>query len=428
MRHGYSLLFFSYFALLLFAWMVARYRFSPAVAFLGTWCCSMGLLAVGSLTLAFGPEPLSAETLKFLLMAGVCVTIGAVVAHLVPTLRRPSRAIDMGNDTTREQAFRLPSIRVLAGVALVCSVIHVFRAVPSLSVFLASAGSIRDQLTDPAQLASNKLATVATYAAMIVMPVLGAYWVRHKRITWWMIATLGAVTLLAVSAVGKFMFIFVGLTFINIVLYSRRRGRSVRLAPILAAAGGIVGVFIIVEELRSRRESIDEPRQSQGLASTLFVYATGYVPAFSSFYEEYRAGDVTTFPVNEDFDPRSKRFGNQTFSGIYRALASVGLVGRSASNRYEGSFNVYSLHRDLIMDFGVSGSLVALFFLGFISTSVYRHCDLGTARHLVFVSLLTTQMEFSLVYSLFGFMFYPVMLVCSPFLSRKMPPQPRGAS
>jgi oligosaccharide repeat unit polymerase len=153
------------------------------------------------------------------------------------------------------------------------------------------------------------------------------------------------------------------------------------------------------------------------LSRVIYAYATGYIPAFDGFYLEYKSGNVTTAPTNPDYDASHQRFGSQTFAAVYRLLAQMKILKQSASNRYEGvSFNVYTIYRDLITDFGVVGSLASVSVVAFMVTYVKRCLWMKKAWAIIFMALLITQMEFTLIYSLFGFIFYPMILLLSPTL------------
>jgi oligosaccharide repeat unit polymerase len=426
MNLGYPQLLICYLLLLGVAGQLSRGRFSPAIAFYFTWCVSLGLLALGTQWDGFKPPALPLPAFNYLAAAGGSFLAGVIGAHLIK--RKPPRQKPAGETSAppaRREFYRETPLKLLALVAAVCAAIHFHREIPDLTIFLQTAGTIRDELTDPTRIQASLLPTLATYASIIVIPVAGVYWLRRQRLRWWIVLAAAAAAVLALMTVGKFFFIFVGLVFINSALYSQPPGkrRKKSRAPLLGAGAVIALAFLVVTMLREHRDPLDESTQpGTGMVGTVYVYATGYVPAFGSFYAEYLAGDISTAPTNPDYDPNQRRFGNQTFSGAYRLLAALGIVKSSASNRYDGAFNVYTLHRDLIMDFGTYGSLCFLLLLGFGATLLSRMLDHREPKNLVLLSLLTAQMEFSLIYSLFGFIFYPLALVAAPALVGRTKP------
>ena len=422
MPYGYFLLLICYLIMLGLSWWLARRRFSPSIALYATWIISLSLLAVGACVDGYEAPPLERPVFTYLLLAGMSHLAGAFFAHSLGRIKHSRAASVMTNsDPPPEDFYRRGLLGLLAAIALVFALLHIHREIPNLRVFIANAGSIRDEITDPSNLRPALFSTLATYSAMVVVPVAGLYWLRRRSINWWMISAVSAAVLLALVTVGKFFFIFAGLTFVNMGFYSQNasRRRRIRLGPLIAAAATILLAFAVVSELRSRRETVGSA-PVLGLVHTIYIYATGYIPAFGHFYQEYRAGELTTFPTNPDYRPENERFGNQTFSGIYRLLAKLNVVKESASNKYEGRFNVYTIHRDLIMDFGVIGGLSFIFLAGFGLTLLVRLLDQRRPNNILLLSLLTTQMQFSLIYSLFGFIFYPLVLILSPLLVRSI--------
>ena len=429
----YWLLWLCYGGMLLLSLRLSGWRFSPAVAFFFTWSASLGLLAIGSLSLEFSAVPLPTSAFRYLLLAGCAFLAGVVLAHVIRPDGGAGGEAGEGSDASGESqaevgAFHLPALKALAASALVFTALTILRDAPDLRAYLADGGAIRDELTDPTGGRSSILGALAIYSALSVVPVASAYWLYSRTVRWWMVGPTVAAALLALLAIGKFVLIFLGLTFLNAWFYHRsdvRPASATKRAgagPVAIVLAVLLGAFWVTTELRGRAESGAERALPNGFLGVLYVYANGYVPAFGEFYQEHADGFLSTAPTSSDYDASATRLGNQTFSGIYRFLAQVGLARYSASNRYEGVFNVYTIYRDLIMDFGVPGSVVFIFLVGLGVTLLHNAIAGRGARALILLSLVTTQMEFSLIYSLFGFAFYPVILLVSPLLAR--PPAP----
>ena len=416
----YFQLWLCYSVLLLLITRLTRDRFSPAIAFFATWSLSLGLLSLGSLHPDFQQPALPRSASFYLMLTGCCFFSGTIFAHaLGPTARkRSARSQGEGRAEIRE-SFNLPGLKALALVALVFTVLYIYSEAPDLQSYLTSGRAIREQLTDASAGPASGLATIATYAALIVIPVAAIHWLRRRSIRWWMIIPILSLGVLALLSISKFLLIFLSLTFLNIALYQRAVNPASRVhrGPIFAVVAVIFCAFFVTTELRNRIDSGEGRAFRSGLAFTIYDYATGYVPAFGKYFEEYLDGAVTTSPINADYSADNRRPGNQTFSGIYRLLAQAGLVSQSASNRYQGAFNVYTIYRDFIIDFGIGGSLACTFLIGFSVTLFYRLSNRNKAGTVVLLALVTTQMEFSLMYSLFGFIFYPFLLLLSPLLT-----------
>ena len=408
MNTSYVPLAAAYLLFLLVSARLSRGRFSPAIAFFVTWSVSLGLLAVGpALSPYFLSPPLSDDAANFLLAIGGCFLSGTFVAHAVgkPRLVRQSAKVT--------PAFELRLLQCLAAASLLLAGFALYRDAANFREYLTNASAIRAQLTST-DAQGSAIGSLATYAALVVTPVAAVYWLYFRRIRWWQLAPLLAIGLLSIAAIGKLMVIFLSLTFINQFLYHQRvTSRRMRRGPLIVTCMAVATIFVVTTYLRNVGRT-DNANSRSGLAVTIFDYATGYVPAFSGYFAEYLAGEVSTSPVNPDYDPSVRRFGNQTFSGVYRTLAQLGLLDRSATNRYDGAFNVYTIYRDLVMDFGVTGTYVAIFFLSLVVTLFYRFRDPRNPSQTLVLSLATTQIEFTLIYSLFGFVFFPLMLICSP--------------
>ena len=431
----YCLLWLCYGGMLLLALKLAGWRFSPAVAFFFTWSASLALLAIGSLSEEFAAVPLPVSAFRYLLGAGFAFLVGVVLAH---TIRQDGGTGDgegeeggaSGDAPAEAEAINVPALKLLAMAALGFTLLSILRDAPALRSYLADGGSIRDELTDPTGGRSSLLGALAIYCALAAVPVASVHWLYTRAVRWWMIVPAVAAALLALLAIGKFVLIFMGLTFLNAWLYHRADARTVSrskragFGPAAIVLGVILAAFWVTTELRGRAESGADRTLPSGFLGVLYVYANGYVPAFGAFYQEHSDGFLSTAPTSSDYEASAGRLGNQTFSGVYRFLAQAGLARYSASNRYEGTFNVYTIYRDLIMDFGVPGSLIFIFLVGLGVTLLHNAIAGRGARALILLSLITTQMEFSLIYSLFGFAFYPVVLVVSPLLARAPAPEP----
>lgn len=416
----YFQLWLCYFALLLMSLRLTRGQFSPTIAFFVTWNITLGLLSLGSIHSEFRPPPLARSASFYLLLAGSSLFAGSFFAHaLGPLTRKRTAHASTDVQIQRRDSFNLPFLKLLSIGAMLFTFLYIVKDAPDLRTYISSGHSIREQLTDPSNSSASGIAAVATYAALIVLPVSAIYWFRHRKVKWWMIIPLLSVVLLSLLSIGKFLIIFLGLTFLNAALYHQATIPTLRVrrGPIFAIVATILCAFSLITALRSQTDNVLEPAPRAGFAFTIYDYATGYVPAFGRYYEEHLNGDVSTLPTNADYNADNGRFGNQTFSGFYRLFAQLSLVKQSATNRYEGTFNVYSIHRDLIMDFGISGALLSMFLIGLFSTLLYRHCKSNEPRKAILLALITTQLEFTLIYSLFGFIFYPMLLFISPLLA-----------
>lgn len=427
MPAGYIALLTLHGVLLLLSWRIARKRFSPAVAYFGTWTVSLFGLAIAPLLDQHQEQP-SYATVTYLSAAAIAVFMGTCTAHAIGPVRRRWCQVRSGEFCKDRYRFRLLYLIAATGFLLVA--FKFYSQYPNPLELLSNAKTIRAQLSDPnRETKSDVLLTLATTVTVLAIPAASLYWIRRRRFRWWVAAIVGTAALLTLITVGKFFAIFCTIIFLNVLLYARIPGATIRIPfrPILVVGAFLLSVFIVVTNLRTRSDT-DLHESEGGLLQTAYVYCTGYIPAFNSFFDEYLVDGLTTFPINPDYDPHSRRVANQTLSGVYRAAASLGIVQRSATNRYDGAFNVYTIYRDLILDLRVVGSLLAAFAFACCSALVFRLTKPDSGRAVVLLSLLTAQMQFSLIYSLGGFVFYPIALMLAPLMVRPRTPSDHSES
>jgi oligosaccharide repeat unit polymerase len=149
-----------------------------------------------------------------------------------------------------------------------------------------------------------------------------------------------------------------------------REGAIRRISRRLLAKAGLAGaaVFSLFAGIAFVR--IGRIDSSIGLIvyEKLALYAFGYLPAFS----EWLDGQLKTGNLGSETWGSSSLGSMQYLDGIDGSLA------RTSSQWVQvlpdgTSTNVYSAFRNLILDFGISGTIIAMFVAGFLLSRLYVH-------------------------------------------------------
>jgi len=404
---------------LMASWYFSGRRFSPAVAFFGFWLCSLVLISWGQSKATYDYGMISPNAYLFLLKAGGLFGLGAISGTLLVSIGRLRGVVSSATTKASvKMKFDRLSMFCLSLGSFVLTVTDLYIEKPDFRHFVQAAASTREKLTEHGVGQTAVLAAAATCALMVVIPAIFASVLETKRVLWWYLLPFLSIALLSLVSVGKFAVIFLALCGFNTaLLWSGLNGFRIRKRLVLIGGASIALIFWVTSVLRGSLDSSGESKV-EAFGHLVYDYATGYIPAFGGYFEEYTSDSLSTRPSSEDYDLENPRWGNQTFAGMYRLLSYAGLSTRSASNHYEGTFNVYTVFRDLITDFGVNGALGLCFLVGLALQWIFLLGRPGNLRWLIFLSLAMVQMEFSLVYSLFGLIFYPVSLLLSPYLVR----------
>jgi oligosaccharide repeat unit polymerase len=299
-----------------------------------------------------------------------------------------------------------------SAAAVVMTLVFVQTGHSELGTYSRGAFASREAL---GTMSSSIPGALAIYVSLILSPLSLVVLMNDGLKSWWMFVPLAVILAMAVLSVAKFAVIFCCILAFNVWQFVPKKpgGYWRRFAFPLVLVLFLSGLIVTAAYLRGALHAAGDGAVSNPVVKVVYDYATGYIPAFSGFYDEYVQRVVSTMATAGE---QENRFGNQTFAGIYRLLAMLGVVEGSSFNHYDGAFNVYTILRDLIVDFGVGGSLLAVLLLGFTSQLLFRLVPVNTYRGAVLNGLIFTQMQFSLMYSLFGFIFYFVCLIISPFL------------
>ncbi len=178
----------------------------------------------------------------------------------------------------------------------------------------------------------------------------------------------------------------------------------------------VVSSLITIMRLNGKEEN----SKKVSFFPIIFTYTSGYIPSFGNFYDEYSTNTtLSTMPSYENYQNVKNRFGNQTFAGFYRLMQKLKIVKYGATVHYEGLFNVYTFYRDLITDFGIKVTYMICFLIGIITGLLNKLLNRENPIHLIYITIITTILVFTLTYSLFGFTFIFLMLFSPKILIQK---------
>ena len=159
-------------------------------------------------------------------------------------------------------------------------------------------------------------------------------------------------------------------------------------------AVGLIPASIFVQ-LNRANFSFSDPAQVQAVLPSLEVAAFGSVPVFTFWFDQQPsiAPDLT--------------WGAETFAGPANLL-----LNSQVPRGHTGDFvlfgsgiesNVYTMFRDLIDDFGVAGSLLALALFGFLGRVAFDKVRAGSRRALAPLSAVYAVTFFGLIINPFSF-------------------------
>jgi oligosaccharide repeat unit polymerase len=134
---------------------------------------------------------------------------------------------------------------------------------------------------------------------------------------------------------------------------------------------------------RGMSDSEDLGEVFESLSKYFSSYFYGHLYAFSDWFSYYLNGISSI-----DYKSSEMHFGLYTFNGLFNLLGSPDPLPQGVYDEYFTipdvlTSNIYTWFRGLLMDFGVVGSLIFMFFIGFVS-------------HLGFVKLLYNRRPYAM--------------------------------
>ncbi len=219
------------------------------------------------------------------------------------------------------------------------------------------------------------------------------------RITLISVLPLAALIIKEVAEVGRagilFGFAEYGLVFF-LILSKKKKDKTrfnYKLAiSVLLAVGLFVTSVTLIKNLRGttdlftgKTRSMKKLENSVFLTPSIYLYLSGHIGVLNKFLEKN----------NEE-----KRFGESTFQVVYNILSKFGVTYKPKI--YQKGYyipiwmNTGTFIRELLADFGVSGLLLFLYFLGiFISLAWYNYFSAFNITYLIVLVFFTLIIFFS---------------------------------
>jgi oligosaccharide repeat unit polymerase len=160
----------------------------------------------------------------------------------------------------------------------------------------------------------------------------------------------------------------------------------------------IVAPLIIVSFLSRGLYTIDDPEElKQRLIGNLSSYAFLHLHAFSDWFS-FAVGQHAV----QSYPPEPLTFGFFTFVAPFQLLGSTKTVPDGYYDEYFAfgdyfSSNIYTIYRGLITDFGLPGSLLAMYFFGAIFNAAFlqmmtsRYAAVSIGVVFLFINVLYTS-------------------------------------
>ena len=160
---------------------------------------------------------------------------------------------------------------------------------------------------------------------------------------------------------------------------------------LVCGAGVLSVLFILSSLLRYKMYNLS---QLSLIYEKLTVYYVGFLSGFSQWFElsSYQSSDLG--------------LGQYTLAGLYDVFGfqekDLGIFSAAVPvGNY--STNIYTVFRYLLQDFGVAGSLLLLFCVGFIAGYCYKRTKQGSYITMPILIIFYTQLLFSNTTSIFGY-------------------------
>lgn len=408
-----------------------RHIINPMTLFHGLW---------GFLFLVFGFRfqlfpaasfiELSVDVTGYYLVFFLTFFFGGVVSHII--FRLLSNRIPLGkavlSDVAIFDASRYQIVKLISYAALALSVAAVFTNKFSLMDYASIGGTIRASMTEEYKPTEGMFSLLASYFSWIALPICTLLLIKTKQRKLWMYFPYVALILVSIISLGKYNLILMLALVFNIwLLCQKLQLRTLKKVakPISIALITIVLLFGGSAYLRDNISTeIDYSTRSYPIAFLIFMYGFGNINNFSEYYTAYnqdsgqsstQIAGFTNFKTSQDL-----RWGEVSFSGLYRVGYWLGLADSVSYTRYEGvrNFNTYSILRNYIDDFGVRGSYFAAFLTGFFCNFLFLITNKNKASGIIFVALIFCFIQYTAIHSLFNFIFFYITILAAPLVSK----------
>lgn len=323
---------------------------------------------------------------------------------------------------------KFPILQVTSSASVVLSIIALLNSEISLVQYIKNGDVIRAAMTLEYNPTKNIASLLASYFAFVALPLCSILLFTSTNRKLWMYFPFISLFIVSAMALGKYnILISMAIVFNSWVLCNNPNVRNLLkvVKPIIYSIFVVIILFSSTALIRKNvADEINFSEKSFPVSFLLFMYGFGHVNNFTEYYNtlDTFTGDSSTQNAGfTNFSQNQKRyFGERTFSGVYRVLYWVGLKNSVSYTRYEGvrNFNTFSILRNFIDDFGVNGSLAAMVATGFICNLLFLGLNKNKASGIILITFIFLFIEFTVIHSIFNFIFVYIVLVFSPLMSR----------
>lgn len=311
----------------------------------------------------------------------------------------------------RANLCRLLSLAIFLFAAV--SAVLEIREKGGIASYIALAPFIREQKT-VIQMSELSVGYFAQLLNFLVLPFCYLHIFVRRKIDYVLMLPIFTILVNSIINFGRADIVLASLVVMNTYLLTTVRKRR-EAGSIVKVIGPIfltvMVIFFAYQAFRHPIEDVSPGNEAilgdNTAAKTFYFYVTGSLPAFSQVF-----GD------NGVFDDASLGYGLNLFGGVAK-LVQFAIYPDIKVNlyRYEGVFtpmlcNIFTVFRELILDFGMYGSIWAFLAIGVITGAIYEaYLRSGSRRLLIILVVIFTFLEYSVFYSAFGFIFMNLLFV-----------------
>lgn len=382
----------------------------------GTWLTPASIWCVGWFVLTFIPlllaisAPINPISILYILSISVvfCLPVLGV------DWKRVTYYIEETGGSSFDTGFLRISFYVLSAIAIISLSIHlsiqgVTLASLTTNFFETSSSLIVDRYTQSTiENIFAQISNIFTYAIVGLggLIFLG-YRSFHGKVLVIILAMAPSLALMTIAGAKGTIFLCIAL-FYGGVLVRRMRAGDNRLIDAVTLKRGLLGLlallpFVTISFLsRGLYEEASRLDLTSSLYRNFISYSSAHVYAFSDWFSWKVGFDSNLFYARDELTG-----GFFTFMSLFKALGSTREVPPGYYDEYfQYSWflqtNIYTIFRGLITDFSLIGSFVFMYFIGFLSNSMFvrlvsnGNSSWGVAFYIIFCGFVYTSFLISI--------------------------------
>ena len=405
-----------------------RNIFTPIVVFHSIWTI---IFILYSLREIFFPVVdlgmLNHDASIFYLIIFMCYFAGAILALFISRFLSKKQIFPSTLNSNQRVIVDNYLVKLVSIISLIMAFIAIQKNEFSILQYITSGDLIRAAVTLDYNPTKNIWTLLASYASFLALPFCVILLIDGERKLWLFYPYI-SIIIISFLSLGKYNILIMLAITLNI-WFLKRKFSFKNIMYILRYLVGVLGVvallFIGSAYLRNNiSDEVDYQNKSFPITFLLYMYSVGHVGNFGAYLATYDPITGSSETANAGFRninvSDNNRFGEKTFSGAYRLAYWLGLKSQVTYTRYEGrkNFNTYSILRNYVDDFGYRGSWIAMFVTGFFLQLLYVMAPKSKPSGIILLSIIFCFIEFTIIHSIFNFIFVYLMILVSPYLHR----------